>query len=123
MFSQWHRLEFSYGEGLDRLETLASVRYGSPWFDGHFPGQPILPGIALISMAFEVASKHAAQQGGSIRLKTVKRVRFKKPVRPEEPFTVEVKREQKESGLVYNFTIMLAGEACCTGILDVEMIN
>jgi len=123
MFSQWHRLECGCGDESDRLEALATAPCGSPWFDGHFPGQPILPGIALIAMAFEAAREQEARRGNRIRLKAVKRVRFKKPVRPDEPFTVAVKREQKESGISYSFTILLAGEAGCTGILAVEPLE
>jgi 3-hydroxymyristoyl/3-hydroxydecanoyl-(acyl carrier protein) dehydratase len=123
MLSQWHKLGCVCSDESDRFKVIATAPHGSLWFDGHFPGKPILPGIALISMAFELAREQEACRGNSIRLKTVKRVRFKKPVRPDEPFTVEVKREQKESGLAYIFTIKLAGEAGCTGILAVEMIS
>lgn len=123
MLSKWHMLECVGANEPDRLEALSTVSYGSPWFDGHFPGQPILPGIALIAMAFELAREQEARLGNSIRLKTVRRVRFKKPVGPDQPFTVAVKREQKESGIAYSFTIMLAGEAGCTGILAVEMLS
>ena len=122
MLSTWHRLEYVSGEEPDRLEALATAPLGSPWFDGHFPGQPILPGIAMIAMAFDVARQKEAHEGKRIRLKAVKRVRFKKPVRPDEPFTLALKREQKESGISYNFTILLGGEAACTGILHVERL-
>ena len=84
-----------------RLSQLR--RCGSPWFDGHFPGQPILPGIAMIAMAFDAAREKEAREGNRIRLKAVKRVRFKKPVRPDEPFTLALKREQKESGISLQF--------------------
>lgn len=123
MFSQWHRIECGCGDELDHLEAQASAPGGSPWFDGHFPGQPILPGIALIAMAFEAAGKHAAQQGTSILLRSVKRVRFKKPVRPDEQFTLALKREQKDGGISYVFTVLLAGESACTGILNVELLD
>jgi 3-hydroxymyristoyl/3-hydroxydecanoyl-(acyl carrier protein) dehydratase len=116
-------LQHIRGNEPDRLEALATASCDSPWFDGHFPGKPILPGIALIAMAFELSREQEARLGNCIRLKTVKRVRFKKPVRPDEPFTVEVKREQKESDLAYSFMIKLAGEACCTGILAVETMR
>ena len=122
MLSEWHKQVCVCGDESDRFEAIATAPFSSPWFDGHFPGQPILPGIALIAMAFDLAREQEARQGNCIRLKTVKRVRFKKPVRPDEPFTVEVKRELKESGLAYIFTIKLAGEAGCTGILAVETI-
>jgi 3-hydroxyacyl-[acyl-carrier-protein] dehydratase len=123
MFSHWHKRVCVYSDEADGYEIIATAPAASPWFDGHFPGKPILPGIALIAMAFDLACEQEARQGNSIRLKTVKRVRFKKPVRPDDPFTVEVKREQKESGLAYSFMIKLAGETGCTGILAVEMIS
>ncbi|MCX5897693.1 MAG: hypothetical protein NTY29_05795 [Proteobacteria bacterium] len=122
MLSKWHTLECGSNDEPDRLEALAVAPRGSPWFDGHFPGQPILPGIAMIAMAFDAARQKEAHEGKRIRLKAVKRVRFKKPVRPEEPFTLALKREQKESGICYNFTILLGDEAACTGTLTVERL-
>jgi 3-hydroxyacyl-[acyl-carrier-protein] dehydratase len=122
MLSKWHTLECGYSDEADTLEAIATAPQGSPWFDGHFPGQPILPGIAMISMAFDAARQKEALEGRRIRLKAVKRVRFKKPVRPEEPFKLALKREQKEGGISYNFTILLGGEVACTGILNVEQL-
>jgi len=104
------------------LEAFATASLGSPWFDGHFPGQPILPGIAMIAIAFDAAREKEAHEGKRIRLKAVKRVRFKKSVRPDEPFTLALKREQKENGISYNFTILLGDEAACTGTLTVERL-
>jgi 3-hydroxyacyl-[acyl-carrier-protein] dehydratase len=122
MLPKWHTLECVPGDEPDSLAALATAPLDSPWFDGHFPGQPILPGIAMIAMAFDAAREKEACEGNSIRLQAVKRVRFKKPVRPDENFTVALKREQKESGISYNFTILLEGEAACTGILNIELI-
>jgi len=122
MLSKWHTLECGAGAEPGRLEALATAPWGSPWFDGHFPGQPILPGIAMIAMAFDAARQNEAREGKRIRLKAVKRVRFKKPVRPEEPFKLALKREQKASGISYNFTILLGGEAACSGTLSVERL-
>jgi 3-hydroxymyristoyl/3-hydroxydecanoyl-(acyl carrier protein) dehydratase len=122
MLSTWHRLEYVSGDELGRLEALATAPLGSPWFDGHFPGQPILPGIAMIAMAFDAVREKEAREGNPVRLKAVKRVRFKMPVRPDELFTLALKREQKESGVSYSFTVLLAGEAACTGILNVELL-
>lgn len=117
----WQKLEISSTQG-DTLEARAAVPAGSLWFDGHFPGSPIVPGIAMISMAFDAVREKESREGNCIRLTAVKRVRFKKPVRPDEPFTITIKREQKESGISYNFTILLGGEAACTGILHVERL-
>lgn len=51
-----------------------------PAFAGHFPGQPILPGVVLLDAALHAL---AAQQGmpGRVQLKSVK---FLSPVQPGE---------------------------------------
>ncbi len=51
-----------------------------PAFAGHFPGQPILPGVVLLDAALHAL---AAQQGmpGPLQLKSVK---FLSPVQPGE---------------------------------------
>ncbi len=118
----WHSLELS-SKNENSLEARAVAHVGSPWFDGHFPGRPFLPGIALIDMAFEVVREQEARLGKRIRLKAVKRVRFKKPGLPDEPLNIKVKREQKENGVSYSFTILLGGEVGCTGIFHVESIG
>jgi 3-hydroxyacyl-[acyl-carrier-protein] dehydratase len=53
-----------------------------PAFDGHFPGQPILPGVALLAEVLEAARREptlAACIGSAPRLTVVK---FLAPVRP-----------------------------------------
>lgn len=120
MVSKWHSLESGSGDELEGMKSIAIAPSGSPWFDGHFPDQPILPGIAMIAMAFDVAQQIEAQNGHHIRLNALKRIRFKKPVRPDEPISLMLKREQKEIVISYNFTILLAGEVACTGTLNVE---
>jgi len=118
----WHSLELSsINENSPEARTV--VHADSPWFDGHFPGRPVLPGIALIDMAFEVVREQEVRLGKRIRLKAVKRVRFKKPGLPDEPLNIQVKREQKENGVSYSFIILLGGEVGCTGIFYVESIG
>ena len=116
----WH--EITKGPDADGRDISAKAVAGcaSPWFDGHFPGQPLLPGIAMIAMAFDAAREHEAGAGNRIRLKSVTRVRFKKPVRPDEPFTILLTREQRADDTAFRFTIQVAGEAGCTGILHTE---
>ena len=120
MLSKWHRLEYGPGDEPDTCAALATAPLGSPWFDGHFPGQPILPGIAMIAMAFEAARQQELKSGAGIRLKSVTRVRFKKPVRPDEQIEIKLDREQRAGDASYRFTILVGNEAGCTGILHTE---
>jgi 3-hydroxymyristoyl/3-hydroxydecanoyl-(acyl carrier protein) dehydratase len=55
---------------------------GHPAFEGHFPGRPILPGVALLAAVLEAAAAEprlAACLGGAPRLGVVK---FLAPVGP-----------------------------------------
>jgi len=55
-----------------------------PAYAGHFPGQPILPGVVLLDAALHAM---ATRQGipGSAQLKSAK---FHSPVQPGEPLTL-----------------------------------
>ncbi len=122
MVLQWHALECGYAHNSEGMKAFATVPSGSPWFDGHFPDEPLLPGIAMIGMAFDFAQQIEARNGTQIRLNALKRIRFKKPVRPNEPITMLLKREQREVDIAYNFTVLLHGEAACIGSLTVERV-
>lgn len=58
-----------------------------PAYDGHFPGQPILPGVVLLDAALHVLAERQDGPGklGSAQLKSAK---FLSPVRPGEPLTL-----------------------------------
>ena len=52
-------------------------------FEGHFPQQPLLPGVFLMEMA-ERAALFALEQSGSsgLRVARIERFRFAKPIMP-----------------------------------------
>jgi 3-hydroxyacyl-[acyl-carrier-protein] dehydratase len=56
-----------------------------PAYAGHFPGQPILPGVVLLDEALHAL---AAQQGGQDAGWQLKSVKFHSPVQPGEPLTL-----------------------------------
>lgn len=60
-----------------------------PAFDGHFPGQPVLPGVALLAEVLEAALREptlAACIGNAPRLAVVK---FLAPVRPGTSLAID----------------------------------
>ena len=97
----------------------ADVRPDSPWFSGHFPGEPILPGIAQLEMALD-AIKRLNQK--SLRISGVKRVRFKQVIRPDDKLRITVAPHKKDA-LSYLFRIMVNGELASNGILTVEELD
>ncbi|MBW1636545.1 MAG: hypothetical protein JRJ68_09760 [Deltaproteobacteria bacterium] len=82
----------------------------SPWFSGHFPGDPILPGIAQLKMVVDLIS---ASGRGRFSLTGLSRVKFRKIVRPDESLDIQVTCTDKEDQ--YIFRITSGEEEVCSG--------
>jgi 3-hydroxymyristoyl/3-hydroxydecanoyl-(acyl carrier protein) dehydratase len=65
------------------------VAANHPALAGHFPGNPIVPGVVILETVIEALSEGtpaAAAAGRAIRFPVVK---FLRPLRPEQPFTID----------------------------------
>ena len=90
----------------------AAARYRFPagfaGFDGHFPGDPMLPGVLVAAMALETA---AALLGHEVRLEEVRRAKYFRRVRPGMAVTAEVTAEVSDGGAVtLGVTAFFSGE-------------
>lgn len=56
-----------------------------PSLAGHFPGDPIVPGVVLL----EEIMQALAEAGGDYRLRGIPRVKFIAPLKPEQTFTIQ----------------------------------
>lgn len=63
------------------LSLPLSVAADHPAYAGHFPGQPILPGVVLLDEALQAL---AARQGLRPALGQIKSAKFPSPVKPGE---------------------------------------
>ena len=88
----------------------------SPWFDGHFPGEPILPGVAQIGMVLDAIRKARKRD---LRISSVRRVRFKRIIRPDDQLKIIAAPLKKEADS-YSFRILIQDEAVCSGVMTVE---
>jgi 3-hydroxyacyl-[acyl-carrier-protein] dehydratase len=118
----WHSISYGGTVAGDAVFAEARVEAGSPWFSGHFPEEPILPAIAVLSMVAEVISRHAAGREQKIRICSVRRVRFRAPVRPEDSLAISVLTVEAENDnpISYHFKVAVRGNTACTGIMDAE---
>ena len=53
-----------------------------PFFRGHFPGDPLVPGVILSEALAQTAGIAAGQPGRSFRLTAIKGMKFLRAVRP-----------------------------------------
>lgn len=90
---------------------------GSPWFDGHFPGNPIVPGIAQMSLVFDLMQR---TMGPGLKLKGFKRVRFKQLIRPDTPISVLIKPAKKTPNR-FEYQLTADQKIVCTGFIDIRI--
>lgn len=110
------RQELSQLRGtVEGIEAAALVAGDSAWYAGHFPGNPILPGIAVLGLVQEAIITAELREGRKVAITGVGRVRFRLPVKPDAPMDLAITREKRSGGTAYHFTVNLNGEAACTG--------
>jgi 3-hydroxymyristoyl/3-hydroxydecanoyl-(acyl carrier protein) dehydratase len=115
----WHSLKLLPPQGSDPVVAGAKVPAGSPWFSGHFPGEPILPGIAQIALVFEAIG---LARGKALKISGLKRIRFKQIIEPDDKIELYAS-PQKNNDLSYSFRIMVRDELACSGILITECLD
>jgi 3-hydroxyacyl-[acyl-carrier-protein] dehydratase len=106
----------------DRLTASASVPADSIWYAGHFPGTPLLPGIAILALVEEAISEAELKEGKQVMIMGVGRVRFRLPVKPNDWMVIEISREKKNGGFAYGFSVFLSEELACTGYLSAKVV-
>jgi 3-hydroxyacyl-[acyl-carrier-protein] dehydratase len=84
-----------------------------PALAGHFPGNPIVPGVLLLDEVLQAAE----QWRGRFRLKSVESVKFTAPLEPGNAFSIEL-NEDGHSHIV--FECRLDGTGLAFGRLAVE---
>jgi beta-hydroxyacyl-ACP dehydratase FabZ len=78
-----------------RIVGLKNVTFNEPFFQGHFPGVPIMPGVLILeSMAqvggFLVFKSEKERHKKLVFLSGVENARFRRPVRPGDQLEVEM---------------------------------
>jgi len=94
-------LEIVQGE---RIVALKNVTFNEPYFQGHFPGMPIMPGVLIIEAMAQaggvlvMASRPAERHGTPIYFMGMDKVRFRQPVVPGDQivFRVNLLKERQK---------------------------
>ncbi len=115
----WYLLNEIESNTENEIRAVVEIPAASPWFDGHFPGEPVLPGLAQIGMVFDVIKKASE---GELRVLSVSRVRFKRIVRPEDRLEVIATPLKKEAD-AYTFQIQIQGDQVSSGVVRLKRKN
>ncbi len=100
-----HRYPFLLVDRIEELEIgkrvvgIKNVTVNEPFFQGHFPGRPIMPGVLIVEAMAQVggvlAFKSANQSGAKlVYFMGIDKAKFRKPVLPGDRlrFVVDVLR-------------------------------
>jgi len=95
--------EFESGK---RIVALKNVSANEPYFPGHFPHRPIMPGVLILeAMAQAAGVLHFRTEGSKPDARSVyyyvgiDNARFKKPVVPGDQLEIEVTIERNLRGI------------------------
>ena len=124
-----HRYPFLMVDRVDEVVPyekaigIKCVSMGEPYFQGHFPGKPVMPGVLIIeSMAqtagvMVVTSLGPESEGKLVYFMSVEEAKFRRPVVPGDRLEIHVSKKQNR-GAVWKFR----GEAFVDGKLVAEAV-
>jgi len=77
-----------------KIKALKNVTINEPFFIGHFPGNPVMPGVLIIEAMAQVGAylmlKKAGIEDGIVLFASIEGAKFRKPVVPGDQIIFEV---------------------------------
>lgn len=103
-----------------KARALKVFKANEPYFQGHFPGNPLVPGVLLteaLAQTAGIAAGHCTE-GKSYRLSAIKMMKFLKSVRPDDQVMLEATRTAG-FGVLQQFEVraLVSGEVVAEGML------
>ena len=81
----------------EKIVTLKNVTMNEPFFQGHFPGVPIMPGVLIVEAMAQsggilvMESLPPEKHGQSVYFMSMDKVKFRKPVVPGDQIILEIR--------------------------------
>jgi 3-hydroxyacyl-[acyl-carrier-protein] dehydratase len=109
-------LEFEKNQ---RLLALKNVTYNEPYFPGHFPIRPVMPGVLIIEAMAQATGLLAMESDPESMTDStvylfvgIDKARFRRPVEPGDQLRIEVVQQTIKRGM---------GKFTCTAKVDGEL--
>lgn len=79
----------------DSLTAIKNITFNEPFFQGHYPGNPVMPGVlqleAMAQAAGIIMIRRTTMEGKTALFMSCDKVKWRKPVRPGDQLSVKVK--------------------------------
>ena len=89
-----------------RISGIKNVTFNEHFFQGHFPGHPIMPGVLIVEAMAQIGgilaflSLSDEQPGSIVYFTGIDKARFRRPVRPGDQIVFEVELLKIRSRIV-----------------------
>lgn len=129
-----HRYPFLLVDKIIELEEgkravgIKNVTINEPFFQGHFPGNPIMPGVLIVEAMAQVAgviSMTLEENKGKLGVFTgIDKVRFKKQVTPGDTLRIETEMISMRRNIAKaEATAYVGDEVACKGVLMFGLVD
>ena len=104
----------------DRIVGIKNVTVNEPFFVGHFPDYPVMPGVLIVEAMAQVAgvlvlSQIPDRKNKLVLLAGVDGAKFRKPVRPGDQLRIEMKLSKRKTSMA-----KMSGTASVDGVIVAE---
>jgi 3-hydroxyacyl-[acyl-carrier-protein] dehydratase len=92
-------------DGDNSATGIKNVTFNEPHFQGHFPGQPVMPGVLIVEAMAQTAGAISLRAANSdkpslVYFLTIDGAKFRKPVIPGDRLEIKVKKIKKRGNIV-----------------------
>jgi UDP-3-O-[3-hydroxymyristoyl] N-acetylglucosamine deacetylase/3-hydroxyacyl-[acyl-carrier-protein] dehydratase len=116
-------------KGTDELVAIKNVTFNEPYFNGHFPGNPVMPGVLQLEAMAQAAGilvvKHNNWIPKPAFFMSADKVKFRRPVRPGDQLRIHAKLTKVRSNLiaVAAVTCSVDGQVVSSADLMITMLE